>query len=83
MPGRHSGDNIIITQEVVHSMRRKKGKKGWMVIKIDLEKAYDRVCWDFILDTLNDMQLPKEFSSMVYSCIYTVKTRVFLNGEIL
>lgn len=43
IPGRLSTDNIVIVQEAIHSMRRKKGRKGWMLLKLDLEKAYDRV----------------------------------------
>lgn len=43
IPGRLSTDNIVIVQEAVHSMRRKKGRKGWMLLKLDLEKAYDRI----------------------------------------
>lgn len=43
VPSRQSGDNIIVVQEIFHSMRSKTGRKGWMVIKIDLEKAYDRL----------------------------------------
>ena len=42
VPGRQIVDNIIIYQEVLHSMRKKKGEKGYMAIKIDLKKAYDR-----------------------------------------
>ncbi|KAH1039339.1 hypothetical protein J1N35_041082 [Gossypium stocksii] len=45
--GRNITDNIIIAQEVIHSMRCQKNRK-WMTIIIDLEKAYDRVRWDFI-----------------------------------
>lgn len=41
--GRHITDNVIIAQEVEHSMRIRKGKKGWMALKIDLEKACDRL----------------------------------------
>ena len=41
--GRHSSDNITVAQEVIHSMKTMKGKKGFMTIKIDLEKAYDRL----------------------------------------
>lgn len=44
---RHASNNIVITQEVVHSLRSRKGKKGAMVVKIDLEKAHDRVDWGF------------------------------------
>ncbi|KAH1098612.1 hypothetical protein J1N35_015533 [Gossypium stocksii] len=40
---RNITDNIIITQEVIHSMRGKEKKRKWMAIKIDLEKAFDQV----------------------------------------
>lgn len=43
IPGRHSSDNVIIAQEVIRSMANKKGKKGFMAIKVDLEKACDRL----------------------------------------
>ena len=29
-PSRLSTDNILVVQEAVHSMRRKKGRKGWI-----------------------------------------------------
>ena len=54
VPGRQGTDNIIVAQEVIHSMRNRKGKKGFMTIKIDLEKAYDRVRWNFVLKCLDD-----------------------------
>ncbi|MCI05653.1 RNA-directed DNA polymerase (Reverse transcriptase), partial [Trifolium medium] len=43
LPGRGTTDNAIILQEAIHSMRKSKRKKGDMVFKIDLEKAYDNV----------------------------------------
>ena len=52
IPGRLSADNIVVVQEVVHSMKKKQGRKGWMLLKLDLEKAYDRMRWDFLEDTL-------------------------------
>lgn len=52
IPGRLSTDNIMVVQEAVHSMKRKKGRKGWILLKLDLEKAYDRIIWDFLEDTL-------------------------------
>ena len=33
-------------------MRQRKQKKGFMLIKVDLEKAYDCLSWVFIIDTL-------------------------------
>ncbi|KAG8483541.1 hypothetical protein CXB51_023295 [Gossypium anomalum] len=46
--GQNITDNIIIAQEVIHSVRGTQKNKKWMAIKIDLEKAFDRVRWDFI-----------------------------------
>lgn len=37
--GRDSSDDITLTEEVIHSVRNKKGKLGWMGIKLDLEKT--------------------------------------------
>ncbi|XP_021602061.1 uncharacterized protein LOC110607253 [Manihot esculenta] len=48
VPGRQIMDNIVIYQEVFHSMNKAKGVKGYMALKIDLEKAYDRLNWDFL-----------------------------------
>ena len=42
VPGRVIQDNTIIAQEVIHAMKRSKGKQGYMALKMDMEKAYDR-----------------------------------------
>lgn len=49
---RHIMDNVIIAQKAIHSMRIRKGKKGWLAVKVDMEKAYERLRWSFIKDTL-------------------------------
>lgn len=41
--GRNIFDNVIIGQEAIHTMRTTKSKKGWMVVKVNLEKAYARI----------------------------------------
>ena len=39
VPGRKGIDNVIIVQEIIHTLNRKKGRARYMAIKIDLEKA--------------------------------------------
>ena len=81
VPGRCTADNILVAQEVVHSMRMKKGSKGWMAIKLDLEKVYDRMDQQFICDTLKDANIPIHLIQIVRGCLSTSTTRVLGNGS--
>ena len=56
-------------QEILHSMRRKSGAKGWMAIKLDLEKAYDRLRWAFLCETLSQMKLPSCLVGVIMHCV--------------
>ncbi|CAL1383611.1 unnamed protein product [Linum trigynum] len=81
IPNRDITDNIIILQETVHSMARRSGKKGLMLLKIDLAKAYDRLEWDFLEDTLKDVRLPNSFISMIMKCVSSTSFQVLWNGS--
>lgn len=87
IPGRSTSDNIIITQEVLHTLRSKKGKKGGILLKIDLEKAYDKISWNFLLDTLIFFNLDPSWTALIMSCVMScvssVKTAIIWNGEVL
>ena len=77
--GRRSSDNVIIAQELIHSLKRRKWREGFMVIKIDLEKAYDRLEWCFIRMVLDHFGFPKNFSELILSCISTTSTSLLFN----
>lgn len=49
--GRNIVEGVIILHEVIHSLR--KDRRICMILKIDFEKAYDRVRWDFLEEVLN------------------------------
>ena len=52
VPSRRGLDNVVITQELIHSTHRKKGRLGQLILKLDLEKAYDHLEWGFIREVL-------------------------------
>lgn len=79
--GRPISDNIIIYQEVLHSLRIKKGKEGDMMCKIDQEKAYDNVSWDFIHNTLKEVGLSTYWISNIMKCIQSFRIEIIWNGE--
>lgn len=74
-------NNIVIVQEMVHFMKSKTGRKGVMVLKLDLEKAYDRLRWEFILDTLLDLNLPHIWTDWIHECVSTGSLSLLWNGE--
>ncbi|KAL4288937.1 hypothetical protein AHAS_Ahas19G0336100 [Arachis hypogaea] len=65
IPGRKIQDNILIAKEVMHSMKKMKGKKNYMAIKIDFEKAYDTINWNFIQERLLELKLPEKIIHII------------------
>ncbi|KAH1081557.1 hypothetical protein J1N35_021318 [Gossypium stocksii] len=77
--GRNINDNIIIAQEVIHSMRYQE-KRKWMAIKIDLEKAYDKVSWELIEVSLHAAGIPEYLISVIMNSISNSTMQVMWNG---
>lgn len=73
-------DNAIIVQELIHSISKKKGKVGYIAIKIDLEKTYDKLEWAFIRNMLLRINLPGNLIDLIKSCVTLVSTSILLNG---
>lgn len=49
VPRRQITDNVLVAYELVHFLRRKrKGKQGFMSIKVNINKAYDQVEWSYL-----------------------------------
>ena len=42
-PGRLINDNIMLAHEIMHSFKKKKGKTGYMAVKLDMENVYDKL----------------------------------------
>lgn len=81
VPGRYIMKNIVVAQDIVHSMRKKTGPRGFMAIKVDLEKAYDRLSWEFINETLSEARIPPELIQVIMACITSTSMRVLWKGE--
>jgi len=80
VPGRSIHDNSILVQEAIHSMKKKKGSLGWMALKIDLEKAYDRVSWSFIKEVLLAYGFDARWVGWVSECVSSATMKLLING---
>lgn len=58
-----------------------RGKKGGMILKVDLEKAFDRLEWSFIRATLNCFKFPPKIVSLIMFCVNTSSIEVIVNGR--
>ncbi|XP_060965296.1 uncharacterized protein LOC133034262 [Cannabis sativa] len=72
----------MIVQEVIHSMKKRRGKRGFMMIKIDMEKAYDKLNWEFIIAVLSQIGLSQPLTKWIRACILTKEIKLLINGSI-
>lgn len=49
---------------------------------VDLEKAYDRLRWDFIEDTLGGVGFDEHFIHIIMKCISLAKMKIMWNGSL-
>lgn len=74
-------DNVIVAQEIIHSLQKKTGRSRGMVVKIDLEKAYDRVSWPFLREVLKVTRFSPHLTELIMSCIMSTTLTVLWNGQ--
>lgn len=79
--GCQSCNNFIVCQEIVHSMRYTTAKHGGMILKLDLEKAYDRLQWIFVEETLIDIGIPGKIVRVIWSQLQRSTCTLLWNGE--
>jgi hypothetical protein len=79
--GRRGSDNLIVAQELVYTLSKKRGKEGFMIVKIDLEKAFDRMEWSFVRRVLIHFGFPPMIIKLILSCISTTSTSLLFNGS--
>ncbi|XP_039135720.1 uncharacterized protein LOC120273142 [Dioscorea cayenensis subsp. rotundata] len=81
LAGRSTVDNILVVQEIVHSMETDKTSPPRMLLKVDIEKAFDTINWNLILATLQRMCFPAIWIKWIESCLSSAFFSLLINGR--
>lgn len=81
VPGRLITDNLLLAYETQHYLKRKtQGKVGYVGLKLDMSKAYDRVNWLLVKEILLKLGFDPAFVDMIYACISSVDFFIIQDG---
>jgi hypothetical protein len=79
IPGRNILEGVVILHETMHEIRKKK-KKG-IIMKLDFEKAYDKVQWSFLFEVLERKRFPEKWIQWMKQVVCGGRVGINLNGE--
>ncbi|XP_074304900.1 uncharacterized protein LOC141639750 [Silene latifolia] len=79
--GRDIVENILICQDLVKLYGRKACSPR-LLMKIDLQKAYDSIEWSFVREMLEALMFPEKFIRLIMECVTTPSFSLALNGDL-
>ena len=82
IPGRNIQDNSIIAHKIFHTLHQKRtGSFGLAALNINLEKAFDKVEWSFLLSIFKQFGFSEKWIQMINQCISIPSYSILINGS--
>ncbi|GJV38022.1 hypothetical protein Tco_1410499 [Tanacetum coccineum] len=79
--GRSISDNILLTQELMHNYHLDRGSPR-CAFKVDIQKAYDTVDWEFLRRILHGFGFHTRMVSWIMECVSTTSYSICINGDL-
>eukprot|EP00253_Pinus_taeda_P010079 PITA_10079 len=76
--GRQILDNILLAQEMIHSLHSR--KEVGMLMQLDLSKAYDKVIWRYLEDVLDAFGFCRTWIKWILALIKSPRYSIPVNG---
>lgn len=73
-------DNVVLGQELIHHC--KSWQEEGLVIKIDFEKAYDKIHWDHLIEILTSRGLGNKWIRLIKDWLNSSQSCMSFNGEL-
>ncbi|GFZ18817.1 hypothetical protein Acr_27g0005560 [Actinidia rufa] len=80
--GKNIQDGILIANDVVEEWKR--SRKRDIIIKLDFEKAFDKVNWNYMLRMMDLMRFPQrwgDWRDWINECLSSARVFVLVNGS--
>ncbi|XP_010660473.1 uncharacterized protein LOC104881594 [Vitis vinifera] len=77
--GRQILDAVLIANETLDS--RLKDNKSGLLLKMDIEKAFDHVNWDFLMEVMFKMGFGHRWINWMRWCCSTATFSILINGR--
>ncbi|XP_019265754.1 PREDICTED: uncharacterized protein LOC109243299 [Nicotiana attenuata] len=71
--------NVLLAQEIIQGINNS-NKGGNIVMKLDMEKAYDRMSWEFINAVMRKFGFSEKWINMTQRILSNVWYSILLNG---
>jgi hypothetical protein len=78
--GKYILDCVVALHEIIHEVKKK--KQNGIILKIDFEKAYDKVNWQFLYSMLQQKGFGDKWSDWVMKTVKGGKVAIRTNGMI-
>jgi hypothetical protein len=80
MPGRNITEGVVILHETIHELHTK--KSNGVIFKIDFEKAYDKVKWSFLQQTLRMKGFSPKWCRWIHNMVSRGSVGIKVNDDI-
>jgi hypothetical protein len=77
--GRYILESVVVAHEIVHSVN-KSGEQG-VILKLDYEKAYDRVSWSFLFEMLESRNFSPVLINWIKQTVVGGSLSIMLNEK--
>jgi hypothetical protein len=80
MQGRNILDGVVVLHETVHELHAK--KLNGVILKLDFEKAYDKVKWSLLQQTLRMKGFSEEWCALIRNFVSGGSVAIKVNDEV-
>lgn len=78
--GRSIMDNILLVQEFIHNLKSK-NRGGNVALKLDMEKAYNRLDWQFLILVLHRFGFSETWIDVLWRSVSNSWFSILINGS--